>query len=114
MQGAFVHHGLDFRTSRRDEPSAETIRALVCDVLGELRTDDGDGANGEKRKNDTHSSTGLVISTLPSQSSLCGRQSCPTRASHHGEPGWADMLTLANGTAERCSLERTLKIKTPR
>ena len=37
MQGAFVHHGLDFRTSRReDEPSAETIRALVCDVLGEL------------------------------------------------------------------------------
>jgi hypothetical protein len=55
MQGAFVHHGLDFRTSRRDdEPSAETIRALVCDVLGELRTDDDDGKLSRREAQERH------------------------------------------------------------
>jgi hypothetical protein len=100
MQGAFVHHGLDFRTSRRDdEPSAETIRALVCDVLGELRTDDGDGANfhGEKRKNDAHSSTGLVISRCLRKAHSAGDKAVP-----HGP------ATMENRPGPTCSLSPTV------
>src|SRR3954452_21717808 len=65
-------------------------------------SDDGDGENfhGQKRKNDTHASTSDPDSRLR-KTRRAGGKALPHGPRHHGEPAWAGMLTLANGTAER-------------
>jgi hypothetical protein len=75
-------------------------------------SDDGDGANfhGQKRKNDTHARTSDPDSRL-CKARRAGGKALPHGPRHHGEPAWAGMLTLANGTAERRASEGMLKIK---
>jgi hypothetical protein len=74
-------------------------------------SDDGDGANfhGQKRKNDTHASTSDPDVAFAKPAGREAKLSHGPR--HHGEPAWAGMLTLANGTAERRSSEGMPKIK---
>jgi transposase len=79
-------------------------------------SDDGDGANfhGQKRKNDTHASITDPNSRLYRKAA--GREAKLSYMGHammenRNGLAIAGLVTLANGTAERCASERMLKAK---